>query len=152
MVAHNYCAESRHSHSGGRGGNHFDFWLPPISSEHSWKSYDYVADCSGLHHRVIGGVPQFASCADQRISNLRGYRTGDCLGFPLFRFDRTATEFAGASQQLSLAGQRIAIVQNHERETCDHHKSRKPAKRIRDLLLAHVHGWRSAKYFSENET
>src|SRR5712672_4305118 len=65
VVAHNYCAESRHSHPGGRGGNHFDFRLSPISSERPWEGYNHVADCSCLYHRVGRGISKFASCAHQ---------------------------------------------------------------------------------------
>src|SRR6267154_1403774 len=65
VVAYNYCAQSRHSYPGGRGGDHFDFWLSPISSERPGEGYDHVANCSGLYHRVVGGIPKFASCADQ---------------------------------------------------------------------------------------
>src|SRR6267154_3096371 len=65
VVAHNYCAQSRHSYSRGRGGNHFDFRLSPISSERPWEGYDHVANCSGLHHRLGGSIPEFASFADQ---------------------------------------------------------------------------------------
>src|ERR1700704_652211 len=49
--------------------------------------------------------------------------------------------------QLSLAGQRIAIMQKHERETGDHHKSRQPAKRIRDLFFTRSHRLAIGKYF-----
>jgi len=44
--------------------------------------------------------------------------------------------------------QRIAIMQKHERETRDHHKSRQPAKRIGNLFFALVHRLAISEYFA----
>src|SRR5260370_391182 len=90
---------------------------------------------------VVAGLSDGLHCLLARKLNQRS-----SLGPYLDSIPRQRTS------QLSVARQRIAIMQNHECETHNHRDSRQPAQRIRDLPLAHVHRLPVRKYFAEHES
>jgi len=101
VVAHNYCAESRHSHPGGRGGNYFDFRLPPISSERPWKATTMLQIVLVFTIVLAAAYPNLplARTNEFLIYGVTALATVSAFTIP---FRSPATEFAGAAKQLSL--------------------------------------------------